>query len=111
MDYAFAAADVIISRAGAGTISELCIVGKPVILVPSPNVAEDHQTRNAMALSGRNAAVLVPDDMAAEKLVPEALGLLSEPDRRRILSRNIKQMAYRDADMKIAGDILELMNK
>ncbi len=61
MDYAFASADVIVSRAGAGTISELCLVGKPVILVPSPNVAEDHQTRNAMALSEKDAAVLLPD--------------------------------------------------
>ncbi len=111
MDYAFAAADVIISRAGAGTISELCIVGKPVILVPSPNVAEDHQTRNAMALSGRNAAILVPDYRAVGELVPKTLGLLSDSDHRRMLSKNIRQMADRDADIKIAGDILELIKK
>ena len=65
MDYAYAAADIIVSRAGAGTISELCLVGKPVILVPSPNVAEDHQTRNAKALSEKDAAVLIPDNQAA----------------------------------------------
>ena len=67
MDYAYAAADIIISRAGAGTISELCLVGKPVILIPSPNVAEDHQTKNAMALSERDAAILIPDDQAMNK--------------------------------------------
>ena len=66
MDYAYAAADIIVSRAGAGTISELCLVGKPVILIPSPNVAEDHQTRNAMALSERDAGVLIADDQATE---------------------------------------------
>ena len=71
MDYAYAAADIIVSRAGAGTISELCLVGKPVILVPSPNVAEDHQTRNAMALSEKGAAVLIPDHQAAESLADE----------------------------------------
>ena len=75
MDYAYAAADVIISRAGAGTISELCLVGKPVILVPSPNVAEDHQTKNAMALSDRDAAVLITDDQAVKDLVDEAIKL------------------------------------
>jgi len=111
MDYAFAAADVIISRAGAGTISELCIVGKPVILVPSPNVAEDHQTRNAMALAGRNAAILIPDENAVEKLVPETIRLLGDSDKRKLLSDNISLMAERDADIKIAGDILELIKR
>ena len=68
-----AAADIIISRAGAGTISELCLVGKPVILIPSPNVAEDHQTKNAKALSERNAAILIPDNQALKNLVEEAV--------------------------------------
>ena len=76
MDYAYAAADIIISRAGAGTISELCLVGKPVILIPSPNVAEDHQTKNAMALSEKDAAVLIPDDQAEKSLVDEAIKLI-----------------------------------
>jgi UDP-N-acetylglucosamine--N-acetylmuramyl-(pentapeptide) pyrophosphoryl-undecaprenol N-acetylglucosamine transferase len=69
MDLAFAAADVIISRAGAGTISELCLVGKPVILIPSPNVAEDHQTKNALALVEKDAAILLPDEKASKTLV------------------------------------------
>ena len=91
MDYAYAAADVIISRAGAGTISELCLVGKPVILIPSPNVAEDHQTRNAMALSEKEAAVLIPDDQAVKILVDEAIKLVADKVRRDRLSGNIKK--------------------
>jgi UDP-N-acetylglucosamine--N-acetylmuramyl-(pentapeptide) pyrophosphoryl-undecaprenol N-acetylglucosamine transferase len=78
MDYAYAAADIIVSRAGAGTISELCLVGKPVILVPSPNVAEDHQTKNAKALSEKEAAVLIADDKAVNMLVNEAIKLVSD---------------------------------
>lgn len=111
MDYAFAAADIIVSRAGAGTISELCIVGKPVILVPSPNVAEDHQTRNAKALEERKAAILVPDEKAIELLVPEALKLLGDRTRRDLLSENISAMADRNADMRIAEEIMKLMKK
>ena len=78
MDYAYAAADIIVSRAGAGTISELCLVGKPVILVPSPNVAEDHQTKNAKALSEKEAAVLIPDNQTIKSLVCEAVKLVSD---------------------------------
>jgi UDP-N-acetylglucosamine--N-acetylmuramyl-(pentapeptide) pyrophosphoryl-undecaprenol N-acetylglucosamine transferase len=108
MDYAFAAADVIISRAGAGTISELCLVGKPVILVPSPNVAEDHQTRNALALSYRNAAVVIKDSEAVKHLVDAAIRLVSDKKERDILSANILKMADRDADARIAGEVLKL---
>jgi UDP-N-acetylglucosamine--N-acetylmuramyl-(pentapeptide) pyrophosphoryl-undecaprenol N-acetylglucosamine transferase len=108
MDYAFGAADIIVSRAGAGTISELCLIGKPVILVPSPNVAEDHQTRNAMALSGKNAAILVEDSQAPETLADVAISLLSDKSRRTILSENIKKMALKDADVKIATEIMKL---
>jgi UDP-N-acetylglucosamine--N-acetylmuramyl-(pentapeptide) pyrophosphoryl-undecaprenol N-acetylglucosamine transferase len=90
MDYAYAAADIIVSRAGAGTISELCLVGKPVILIPSPNVAEDHQTRNAEALSTRNAAVLIADKQAAKTLVDEAIKLISDKSKRDMLSENIE---------------------
>ena len=73
MDYAYSVANIIISRAGAGTISELCIVGKPVILVPSPNVAEDHQTKNALKLESKNAAVMVKDNEVKETLVKKVL--------------------------------------
>jgi UDP-N-acetylglucosamine--N-acetylmuramyl-(pentapeptide) pyrophosphoryl-undecaprenol N-acetylglucosamine transferase len=108
MDYAYAAADVIVSRAGAGTISELCLVGKPVILVPSPNVAEDHQTRNARALSEKDAAVLIPD-RDAPKIFDEAVRLVADVNRRKKLSENIFRMAIRDADVTIAQEILKLV--
>lgn len=111
MDYAFAAADIVISRAGAGTISELCLVGKPVILVPSPNVAEDHQTKNAQALSEKNAAILMPDDKALNKLVPEAISLVFNNDKRKMLSENIAKMADRDADKRIAEEVMKLIRQ
>ena len=111
MDLAYAAADVIVSRAGAGTISELCLVGKPVILVPSPNVAEDHQTKNARALSDNEAAVLIPDDQAVKLLVNEAVRLVSDSGRRRVLSENIAKMADRDADIRIAEEVLKLAER
>jgi len=111
MDYAYAAADIIVSRAGAGTISELCLVGKPVILVPSPNVAEDHQTKNAKALSEKEAAVLITDDQAIKALVNEAIKLVSDKTRRVVLSENILKMAYRDADIRIAEEVLKLAGK
>ncbi len=109
MDYAYAAADIIVSRAGAGTISELCLVGKPVILVPSPNVAEDHQTRNAMALSEKKAGMVIKDEEAKENLVKEAIRLITDLDRREQLSGNILKMADRDADIRIAKEILKLV--
>jgi UDP-N-acetylglucosamine--N-acetylmuramyl-(pentapeptide) pyrophosphoryl-undecaprenol N-acetylglucosamine transferase len=109
MDYAFAAADVIITRAGAGTISELCLVGKPVILIPSPNVAEDHQTKNALALSERNAAVLLPDNQALKSLVKRAVSLISDNERRNSLSENIIKMADREADRRIAEEVIKLI--
>ena len=108
MDYAYAAADIIVSRAGACTISELCLLGKPVILVPSPNVAEDHQTKNAMALSDKEAAVLITDDQAAKTLVCEAVKLVSNKSKREKLSENILRMADRDADIRIAEEVLKL---
>jgi len=111
MDYAYAAADIIISRSGAGTISELCLVGKPVILIPSPNVAEDHQTRNAEALSSRNAALLIEDNRALKTLVDEAIKLISDKSRRDMLSENILKMADRDADVRIAREVLKLAGK
>jgi UDP-N-acetylglucosamine--N-acetylmuramyl-(pentapeptide) pyrophosphoryl-undecaprenol N-acetylglucosamine transferase len=111
MDYAYAAADIIISRAGAGTISELCLVGKPVILIPSPNVAEDHQTRNAEALSKKNAAILISDNKAVNTLVDEAVRLIADKNRRTELSENILKLADRDADIRIAHEIFKLAGK
>jgi UDP-N-acetylglucosamine--N-acetylmuramyl-(pentapeptide) pyrophosphoryl-undecaprenol N-acetylglucosamine transferase len=111
MDMAYAAADVIISRAGAGTIAELCIIKKPVILVPSPNVAEDHQTKNALALVKNNAAILITDRSAEDALVVEALNLLKDENRRKVLSENIGKMALPDADNIIAKQIFNLTRK
>jgi UDP-N-acetylglucosamine--N-acetylmuramyl-(pentapeptide) pyrophosphoryl-undecaprenol N-acetylglucosamine transferase len=111
MEYAYAAADIIVSRAGAGTISELCLVGKPVILVPSPNVAEDHQTKNARALSEREAALLITDDLALKNLVCEAIKLVSDRAKRDKLSENILNMADRDADIRIAQEVIKLYVK
>jgi UDP-N-acetylglucosamine--N-acetylmuramyl-(pentapeptide) pyrophosphoryl-undecaprenol N-acetylglucosamine transferase len=111
MDYAYAAADIIVSRAGAGTISELCLVGKPVILVPSPNVAEDHQTKNALSLSYCDAAVLVRDEDAVKHLVDIASNLISNKEERKFLSENIKKMADRDSDIRIAEEVLKISGK
>jgi UDP-N-acetylglucosamine--N-acetylmuramyl-(pentapeptide) pyrophosphoryl-undecaprenol N-acetylglucosamine transferase len=109
MDLAYAAADVIISRAGAGTIAELCIVKKPVILVPSPNVAEDHQTKNALALVHDNAALFVADRDAEEKLVDRALELLNDKDKQATLSKNIGALALPNADKDIAHEVIKLI--
>ncbi len=111
MDFAFAAADVIVSRAGAGTISELCLVGKPAILVPSPNVAEDHQTRNALALAFKNAAIMIKDSDAVTHLVDEALKLVSDCNLKNTLSANIRKLAERDADVRIAEEVLKLARR
>lgn len=111
MDLAYAAADVIISRAGAGTISELALVGKPVILVPSPNVAEDHQTHNAMALVNRGAAILVRDADAQAELINAALNLLNDSAKRQALSENISKMAIKDAADVIAREVLKLAKR
>jgi UDP-N-acetylglucosamine--N-acetylmuramyl-(pentapeptide) pyrophosphoryl-undecaprenol N-acetylglucosamine transferase len=105
MDMAYAAADIIISRAGALSVSELCIVGKPCILVPSPNVAEDHQTKNAMALVNKNAAILVKDAEAKEKLITTLLELIKDENKQNQLSQNIKQLAIADADERIFKEI------
>jgi UDP-N-acetylglucosamine--N-acetylmuramyl-(pentapeptide) pyrophosphoryl-undecaprenol N-acetylglucosamine transferase len=108
MDLAYAAADLIISRAGAGTIAELCIVGKPVILVPSPNVAEDHQTKNAQNLVQDNACEYVADRKAGRKLVDAVLTLLNDDKRRKVLSDNISKLALPDADEVIAKQVFEI---
>jgi UDP-N-acetylglucosamine--N-acetylmuramyl-(pentapeptide) pyrophosphoryl-undecaprenol N-acetylglucosamine transferase len=110
MDLAFAAADIIISRAGAGTIAELCVVKKPVILVPSPNVAEDHQTKNALALVEINAAVFVADRDAGAKMVDKALELLNDKELQKRLSNNISMLARPNADEVIAKEVIQITN-
>lgn len=105
MDYAYAAADVIVSRAGALSISELCLVGKPAILVPSPNVAEDHQTHNALSLSGRGAALLVRDGDARRDLVPKALELLQNSGARSALQSAISSLGKPDATKHIVNEL------
>lgn len=111
MDLAYAAADIVVSRAGALSISELSLVGKPVILVPSPNVAEDHQTKNAMALVRKDAALLVKDDEARERLVDELISLFKNPDTRGRLSKNIKTLGRPDAAMEIARLVRTITDK
>jgi UDP-N-acetylglucosamine--N-acetylmuramyl-(pentapeptide) pyrophosphoryl-undecaprenol N-acetylglucosamine transferase len=111
MDLAYAAADIVISRAGASSISELCIAAKPAILVPSPNVAEDHQTKNANALVNRNAAIMVTDVEAMDNLVPKALELASDFERQRELAFNISKLALNHSAENIAKTILEILKK
>jgi UDP-N-acetylglucosamine--N-acetylmuramyl-(pentapeptide) pyrophosphoryl-undecaprenol N-acetylglucosamine transferase len=108
MESAYRVADLIIARAGAITISELCITGKPAILVPSPNVAEDHQTRNAEALVSRGAAVMIPDSEARERMVDAMLGLIGDDRAMRQLSENIKKLGIPDASERIAAEVLKL---
>jgi UDP-N-acetylglucosamine--N-acetylmuramyl-(pentapeptide) pyrophosphoryl-undecaprenol N-acetylglucosamine transferase len=108
MDLAYAASDVVISRAGALSISELAISGRPVLLVPSPNVAEDHQTKNAMALVRNNAAILIKDSEAGQKLVNEALELLANDVKQKILSENISKMAITNSAGRIADEIYSI---
>ena len=109
MDLAYAAADIIVSRAGAIAISELCYVGKPVILVPSPNVAEDHQTQNAQSLVNKNSALMVKDVESRLKLVEKIKSLSENKDLQEELSRNIKKLEVKDAADRIADLSLELV--
>jgi UDP-N-acetylglucosamine--N-acetylmuramyl-(pentapeptide) pyrophosphoryl-undecaprenol N-acetylglucosamine transferase len=109
MDLAYAAADVVVSRSGALSISELCLVGKPCIFVPSPNVAEDHQTKNAKALVDVDAAMIVRDIEAREKLVEEALKLIADDSRCAQLSTNIKKLAKPNATKDIVNEIEKLI--
>ncbi|MEZ4933368.1 MAG: undecaprenyldiphospho-muramoylpentapeptide beta-N-acetylglucosaminyltransferase [Saprospiraceae bacterium] len=111
MDLAYAMADIVIGRAGALTISELCLVGKPAILIPSPNVAEDHQTKNAMALIEKNAAVLVHDKNAKEEMISTAIDLLNDENKKMELAKNIKKLAKPNASVEIANVILDLIEK
>jgi len=111
MDLAYKAADLVISRAGAGTISELCLLGKPSILVPSPNVAEDHQTKNAMALVENDAAVMVRDQEASEKLFRESFALVKNEKRLSELAQNCKKLAKPNATADIVKVIIEEIKK
>jgi UDP-N-acetylglucosamine--N-acetylmuramyl-(pentapeptide) pyrophosphoryl-undecaprenol N-acetylglucosamine transferase len=111
MDLAYSVADLVVSRAGAGTISELCIVGKPAILIPSPNVAEDHQTKNANALVGKGAAILVTDQDAEQVLIRKSLDLVVNKNLLADLGRNIGNMAIKNSAEKIAGEIITLMKQ
>jgi len=111
MDYAYAVADMVISRAGASSVSELCLVKKPCILIPSPNVAEDHQTKNAMALVTYNAAILIKDAEAREKLCNEALALINDVIQCNKLSENISRLAFQDSANVIANEVLSLINE
>lgn len=111
MDLAYSLADIVVSRAGAGTISELCAVGATTILVPSPNVSEDHQTFNARSLVEKDAAILIKDSEAVETLIPAALSLLQDKSRGKKLSENIKKLATPNATADIVEVIASLLNK
>ena len=111
MDLAYAAADVVVSRAGALSVSELCLTGKPSILVPSPNVAEDHQTKNAMALVRKDAALLVADAEAPAKLYDTALALLQNPAQQQQLANQVQQLARPAATTIIVDELLKLVGK
>ena len=109
MDLAYSCADVVISRAGASSVSELELVAKPCILVPSPNVAEDHQSKNAMALVSNDAAMLVRDAEANEKLVDAAIALVLDNEKQEMLSGNISKLAFRNSAEKIVDEIYKMI--
>ena len=111
MAAAYSAADLVISRAGAGSISEFCLLEKPVILVPSPNVAEDHQTKNALALVNKNAALYVKDANAKEELIDKAIQAVNQPDLLNNLSINISKLAFADSANIIAKEVIKLAKK
>jgi UDP-N-acetylglucosamine--N-acetylmuramyl-(pentapeptide) pyrophosphoryl-undecaprenol N-acetylglucosamine transferase len=111
MDMAYAAADIIISRAGAISVSELCIVGKPVVFIPSPNVAEDHQTKNAQAISSKNAALLISEKDLEEHFEHEFSELVSNEEKQKTLSANIKALALVNATKDIVDEVGKLLAK
>ena len=111
MAAAYKAADLVISRAGASSISEFCLIGKPIVLVPSPNVAEDHQTKNAMALVNRDAAILVKDADAAESLLPLAVKTVNDEARLKSLSENILKLALPDSAVIIAKEVIRMAER
>ena len=111
MDYAYAAADIVISRAGASSVSELCLVKKACILIPSPNVAEDHQTKNAMALVNINAAIFIKDSEAKDKLCSIAIELINNANQCKMLGDNIAKLAFKESAAVIANEILKLVEQ
>lgn len=111
MDLAYAASDVIISRAGASSVSELCIVGKPVIFIPSPNVAEDHQTKNAMAIVNEKAALLIKEDELDVDFENKFSQLMASIEKQNELSENIKKLALVHATKQIADEVEALLQK
>ena len=111
MATAYSAADLVISRAGAGSISEFCLLQKPVILVPSPNVSEDHQTKNALALVNKNAALYVKDTEANDQLLDKAIDAVNQPELLKNLSKNIAELAFTDSANVIAKEVIKLAEK
>lgn len=109
MDMAYAAADVVVSRAGAIAISELCLVGKPMILIPSPNVAEDHQTKNAQSLVNKGAAILVPDSKCSEEGIPNLLKIINSEETAKKMSEACKNLGMRNAAEKIVDEIMKII--
>ena len=111
MDLAYAIAEVVVGRSGAGTVSELCLIGKPAVFVPSPNVAEDHQTKNAMALVRKDAALLVPDSEAVTALFPVVEQLLADPARMQRMAANIKALGIADSADRIVDELLAVVQE
>ena len=111
MDYAYAVADVVVSRAGAMSVSELSIAKKPAIFVPLPSAAEDHQTKNAMALVNHNAALLVKDAEAQEKLIPALIDLMKDEDKQQKIAVNVAKMAFTDSANIIAAEVMKLIKR
>lgn len=111
MDLAYATADIVISRAGASSVSELCVVGKPVIFIPSPNVSEDHQTKNALAISEKNAAILIREKDLESTFETQFSALMASESKQIELSTNIKNLALKQATQTIADEIEKLLNK
>lgn len=111
MASAYAAADLVVSRAGAGSISEIELLAKPCILVPSPNVAEDHQTKNARALADHDAAILIPDDRARQTLVDTAIKTIRDPKKLAEMSANAAKLALTESDDKIVDEVIKILNR
>lgn len=109
MDFAYSIADLVVSRAGASSISELCLLSKPAILIPSPNVAEDHQTQNALALVRKNAAIMIKDNEAKDQLVVKTLELINNEPELKLLSSNILKLAEKNSADRIADEVMKLI--
>jgi UDP-N-acetylglucosamine--N-acetylmuramyl-(pentapeptide) pyrophosphoryl-undecaprenol N-acetylglucosamine transferase len=111
MDLVYAAADVVISRAGASSVSELCIVGKPVIFIPSPNVAEDHQTKNAQAIVDKKGAIMIKESALEDEFSIVLEALLKDEGKQQLLGDNIKKLALPKATIQIVDEIEKLLKK